>query len=458
MTLDPRRLPRRLVPIGGVALGLGVGAACQPSPPLPATSPAPVEAVAKPVAPGTGPAALPLTPPELPPAAPPGPLTGRVVVLSAGHGRLIHMSKDGRQALGWAWQRDIQNGIREDAYTQAFITDLLAPRLEALGATVLSLRERDRHDQAVRVDDGGEGFRCSAPGQPAPSELLDGGGALTLPADAWAEWALTAPADGDWYVYARWAAASAHDPAARYVVRGGGGAVRTDVDQRRHEGIWWPIGGVSLRAGEQVSVSLQGSGGGALSADSIRLGGGSYHLDDPRMAPADPVPWFEVSTSQHLPQLGGPQSLLWLDDGARISDMRLRARWTSWATDEADRPVFLSVHTNAGAGRGTIVFYGVDPDAVPPVPSRPRSKALAATLVTELRQELRRLDPRWGFDGPNPGNYSEISPFWNDVDGAMVELGFHDSASDARRMRDPQFQAAAAVAITRAIERWAATP
>lgn len=427
-------------------------AACQlhvAAPPLPSPEPSAVSVPTDPP-----PTPRPVPPPPLPPPPPAGPLSGLLVFLSPGHGRLVHITKDGRGVVGWGWQRDTQNGLREDQWTAAFSADLLAPALESRGATVLSLRERDRHATAVLADDADPTFFSSRPGAPVPAALAEGTGSTLLAPDAWCRWTLTAPETGAWYLYTRWTAAPEHDPAASYVVHAESGARRTDVDQRRHDGMWWPIGRLQLNAGEQVTVTLQGSGAGSLSADAVRLGGGTFQLDDPRLGAADPVPWFEVATSQHLPHLGGPEELLWLPDGARISDMRFRARWTAWASDPADEAVFLSVHTNAGSGNGTIVFYGVDPDAVPAVPARPRSKSLGAALASQLKTSLRTVASTWQVDEARPGNYSEISPYWSDVDGAIIELGFHDKASDARRLLDPAFQQAAVTGIVDAVQAW----
>lgn len=439
--------------------GLTLWLACQPAPPLP-----PANNAGTPMSPpqpnvGVPPEPPPPPPaPDLPAAPPAGPLSGKLAVLSPGHGRMIHITKDGRSAVGWGYQRDVQNGIREDLYTLSFVADKLAPALEALGATVLSLRERDRHEVAVVTDDAGPGFWPSTPPVVGPAPLCEGGAASTLPAASWARFTLTAPQDGRWYLYTRWDAAPDHDAQAHYVARSGAWTQRTDVDQRHHGGIWWPLGSADLHAGDVVEVVLQGSGAGSLSADAVRLGGGTYQMDDPRLGTADPVPWYQVATTQHLPHLGGPDTLLWLDDGARISDMRFRARWTAWAIEPEDDAFFVSLHTNAGSGAGTIVFYGVDPDAVPPVPSRPRSRALAAGLTSHLRSTLRTVDSRWPVTGPNPGNYSEISPFWSDVDGVILELGFHDHSYDARRLLDPAFQDAATRGIVDAVVAWSAEP
>ena len=62
------------------------------------------------------------------------PLQGRRIVLDAGHG----CKQDGSE---WNWQREIQNYIREDCWTQIFVMDYLGPKLKSLGAEVIYTRD-----------------------------------------------------------------------------------------------------------------------------------------------------------------------------------------------------------------------------------------------------------------------------------------------------------------------------
>ena len=62
------------------------------------------------------------------------PLQGRRIVLDAGLGYRQDQSE-------WKWQRDIQNYIREDCWTQIFVMDYLGPKLKSLGAEVIYTRD-----------------------------------------------------------------------------------------------------------------------------------------------------------------------------------------------------------------------------------------------------------------------------------------------------------------------------
>jgi N-acetylmuramoyl-L-alanine amidase len=392
---------------------------------------------------------IPTLPPP-PPAAPEGPLTGLIVVLSPGHGRLIQRSDDARQLpLTWDWQRDARHGLREDEWTAALCADELGPALEALGATVIPLRQPDRHSTGARVDDrdGGfvQGLGASVRAEDALLFAAAGG-------EAWGTWRVAATEDGVFRLAARWIADPGHDRSATYVITTASGQRRVDVDQTRHGGAWWPLATLTLAAGEEVAVMLRTDG--AASADTIQLGGGSFYPSAPELGALAPAPWFEVASVHQLPQLGGPESLLRLDDGSLISDMRFRARWTSWLTAPDDEVVFLSLHTNAGGGRGTMLFYGIDTDTSPATPARPADVALAAQVHAALKQRLPAAVPGWRVNAPRPGNYSEISPFWNDAPGLLVEAGFHTRSEEARRLREPTFRAELVAGIIDGVTAW----
>lgn len=384
-----------------------------------------------------------------------GPLAGLNVVVSPGHGKLLHRDLDGVTPFDWAWQRDRRHGVREDEWTHAFVVDELTPALEAAGATVLSLRERDRHSTGVVVDDQGAGFKAWTVLQRPDTDQAEGGAHTRLSRDGVARWTVRAPEQGHWYLYARWVRAGDQDADAHYIVDVGGKRTRVDVDQQHTGGHWWPLGHFDLMGNQEVTVTLVGSGEGTMSADAVRLGGGTFHARFPAVGANETIPWADAAAVHSLPILGGPEDLLTLPDGKPTSDMRFRSRWTSWALgDVADESVFLSVHTNAGSGRGTTIFVGHDPDVSPPLPVTPGSRSLGAHLSASLKSSLVTFDRNWRHRGPLKGNYSEVSPFWNKLDGTLLELAFHDHRGDVEKLRNPEWRQAAADAIVAGLVQW----
>lgn len=389
---------------------------------------------------------LPPPPPICAPSAhelrPAGPLVGVTAYLSAGHGRLL-------QGGVWDFQRDAFYGNREDLWTAAFVAEHLAPALEAAGAKVVTLRERDVHAERVIVDDADAAFVADPMATPDTNPDAWGGGARVLPAGALARWTLEAPASGRFVVYARWTSAPDRAHEARYTLTRDSGSDARLVDQRHHGTAWWPLGEVELLAGERLEVCLDADVG-TLSADAIRLGGG---VASPGPGWAEAPAW-EVAPIHRREMLGGPDSLAWLDDGQAISDIRYRARWATWVAGQDPGAVYLSVHTDSdhGAGRGTTVFAGVE--SSPRMRSTPTSLRLSRAVRDEIAAAIAPLDPRWLVRPVQPGDFSEISPKWNQLPSLLLEVGFHDHRRDAERLADPVFKAAVAGAIRDGVLAW----
>jgi len=358
---------------------------------------------------------------------------------------MLHRGASG-QILAWAWQRDTRNGLREDEWTWSFAARVLAPTLEAAGATVLMLRERDPSDVGAWVDDADAGFHVDGSASFEPASQSWGTGARRLDDTAHAVWEVPPLPAGSYRVYARWVSTPSHAAEARYTVTS---RSRTDVwtvDQRLHGGVWWPIGEVALDDGESAHIRLDGSGG-TLSADAVRVGGGR---DAPPSQSA--APFFELAPIHRQASLGGPPWLQWLDAGEQSSDIRFRARWSSWLSAGGEEAVYLSIHTNAGHGHGTELYTGVE--SAPPMPRQPVSEALGESLFAALGPATAAVASGWRVAPPRDGDFSEISPRWQQLPSALVEVGFHDSASDAARLRDPAFCNAFAEGLRDGIIRW----
>jgi len=381
------------------------------------------------------------------------PLEGLTVYVSAGHGWLLHREHHDGEPIEWGLQRDEHHGLIEDLYTARFVADELAPALEAAGAKVLTLRERDRNPVAVVVDDLDTASFATL-GEPveAPSRLAHAGSAVEVPPGGSARWQLEVPYDGHWYLYTRWLADPAHDATAVYTVVAGDHVHEEVVDQRSHGGHWWPLTDACLPGGTVVEVTLSGAGAAWLSADAVRLGGGTFVGAPPTDWTVRQHPMWQMSFQESIHHLGGPQELAVYTCGNPVSDMRLRPHWVSWAHPVGEPAVYLSVHTNGGGGQGLLVFSGID--SSPPTPARDGSDALAEAVEDEVLASVRAVDPTYRSQGWWPGDYSEISPVHNELPGVLVELAFHDHPRDAARLRSGAFQQAAAEGLVQGVIRW----
>ena len=315
-------------------------------------------------------------------------LEGMTVVLSPGHGKHMHISIDGHTELTWDFQRKRRHGMREDTWTAAFVTDHLAPALEARGATVLSLRARDRHHEVVFADDADTTFELTE-GWPVPNQDAWGDAHHVVLPGGTARWILTAPADGRWFVATRWTSDPALQASATYRLSSKTATTTTQVDQTLHGGVWWPLGYADLRAGETLEVTLDAGDQPAL-ADAVRMGGGTFTGRDPHTKRADVVSRFDLAAVHQLEYLGGPESLLTEDDGSILSDMRFRPRWASWAFEGDEGVTGVRLGSLLDPNTRVLADYK-DLGASPGCPKRFKRDILLPRILADLEKRAARL-------------------------------------------------------------------
>lgn len=417
---------------------------------------------------------VPVPGPRPVPPAPQGPLAGLVVYLSAGHGWLLHRAQYDGDPISWGRQRSTKYGMVEDDWTALFVADDLAPVLEEAGATVITLRERDRNKQRIIADDWitvpkglsgfGDAFSAFGSERVEDDVRAEGGSHTRLYPGGSASWTLTAPTDGQWYLYVRWLPGEDLDDRAVYTVRMGDEVREVVVDQRYHGEHWWPLGNAALYAGAPVEVTLTGSGNLPLSADAVRLGGGSYEIMLPFNFKMRSALMWEVAMPHQLDLLGGPDWLAAYDCGNPVSDQRLRPHWASWASEHDEEAIYLSIHTNAFAGgggrrgrrfsapKGFTAFWGAE--SSPLTPADPDSVLLTQLLDKHVSQSVRANDKGYVDRGARVGDYSENSPIHNALPAALLEMGFHDHPEDAKRLQSQRFRTDAAEGILEGIIEW----
>ena len=144
-----------------------------------------------------------------------GALTGRTIVLSAGHGYYWHSS------LGWTTQRPSIDGLIEDLHTNEIVIRWIAPFLENLGARVITCRERSESVTDAVVDDANPApaFTTTGLWTPSASSGYAGGGYRhtgTAPgANARATWHVPVAQSGTQPVYVWYRAGTNRSSAAR---------------------------------------------------------------------------------------------------------------------------------------------------------------------------------------------------------------------------------------------------
>ncbi|MFZ5479611.1 MAG: N-acetylmuramoyl-L-alanine amidase [Myxococcota bacterium] len=401
------------------------------------------------------------------PGAADGALSGRAVYLSQCHGWIWYDTLD-----AFSLQRGNVWDTVEDIHNPEGMNQFLTAYLENAGARVFTVKERDLNPLLAVVDDGdpgyaeaGEGFADGEPGfawqdtWAYGENPFDLGGTRRFPANggAVATWTPEVPADGHYAVYVSWDAAADHARDAHYRLTHPGGTIDRRFDQTVHGSTWQYVETLWLTAGESLVVELVGdaSDGDWLSADAVRIGGGTGVIE--RHGETTGRPRWEEGAILATQFNGAPESIYDPYGDGNGSDPSSRARWADWEHPAGEDALYLSWHSNACDGcdaRGTVVYtYDATCSAGAPVDG---STELAEALQDEIVSAATLLwDSDWNDRGTNTDCFSENNPSHNDeMPSALVELAFHDTEIEADFLKDPQFRRDAARAMYRAIVRY----
>lgn len=404
-----------------------------------------------------------------------GALAGKTVYLSAGHGFVW-------TAGAWRTQRGNTNGIVEDLVSVEAVNQYLVPYLHAMGAYVVTVREVDVRAERVIVDDA----QATIQGSPieGPADVGWGEVALPIVSDATAPFAsgdartLVAaatptgslvyapaiPATGYYQVYVSYVQGPDRAPDARWVVHHSGGQSEFRLDQRRHGSTWVLLGEFHFEAGatvDEASVRVHDDSatpGSVISADAVRLGGGSAVHD--RGGGVNDRPMYEQAARYYTQWAGAPSSVFaWLADEA-TSDVSTRSRFAAWEHEPGEDAVYLAWHSNApnpGTGTGTYAYGDTPPNGgLDSFSGVPGSRLLQDLVHGEIVEDLRaEWDPEWADYGRYTAYFGEINPLHNDeMPGILIEVAFHDTPGDALQLRDPGFRRLTARAMAQGIARY----
>jgi N-acetylmuramoyl-L-alanine amidase len=384
------------------------------------------------------------------------PLQGKRIVVSPGHG--WEGGTDGAyQRDRWKWSVcGTCEGIVEDLYTAETCADHLVPLLRQAGAIVQVAREQDRQARETIVDDGDPGYREEGPWRAGATAGLGwAGGYRTLfaPEGGSAAFTVLVPAEGDWWLQARWAAGANRCPDTRIRVFHGDLASVFTVDQRTDGTTWNYLARLHFPAGPAtVVVEAPAEGDCYVIADAVRVGGGTDA--------AAALPRWKMSAEEWL-AFDAAQGV------AGIGDVTVRPAWA----EALGADLYLSLHANAG---GTSTTSGtssyryncgtdarwepLDPAACDdPEGSAALQYAVQQRIVDDLRDGW---DPAWQDGGRLVANFGEVRVL-DTMPGVLVESAFFDGTDtppggrypDNRALHDPRFRYVLARAIVRAVVR-----
>ena len=416
-------------------------------------------------------------------------LSGKTLFVSAGHGWVYNTS------LGkWVTQRDISNHLIEDDSNAETVTYFLIPYLRNAGGTVFPVRESDRQENMVIIDDGdgldheyqdgifetnsssdwtvsstlGYG-RVSYPISIDVNPLKNGGYRFAnISGNAWARWTANIPESGKYHVYVAFRRGDNRADAVRYTVNHAGGSTEVTVNQQHHGSTWIDIGeyyfneGLSRENGSVLLQAVDGAGGTVMIADAVRFGGGKAALV--RNSKTSDKPRWEEAAAPNVQFLGAPKNDVYqVSSNDRNDDIQARSRYAAWENEEDyDDSLYISFHSNAGGGEGISTYIynsNYDGGAAYVTGEEAAGSVDLANFVHNRILAAEKALFKEGLKEYGLGLYSayfgEINSNINsEMPSILVELAFHDHADDSARLRDPRFRDIAARAAYQGIVQY----
>jgi len=460
-----------------------------------------------------------------------GGLLGNHLAIWPSHGLYFDSAQD-----RWQWQRARLFGTVEDLFTINFVTKLIAPKLQNAGAVVLMPRERCFQTNEVIVDsDGSTGnsevlvvdagrrtWRQVSGGFKIADTIFHGQNPFKMGAhlqlapraglEAYIKYIPDVPEDGYYSVYFSWGRNRRNSKQVRGDVNHAGGTTTFYINQSLAGPTWAYLGRFFFKKGMNHQIGsfvVYGSdGGGFVTADALRLGGGMGNIarkpcldhqvrglsvDDSGKFFAQVFdeespcgnyqisnrPRYHEAARYYLQYAGMPDSLVYSLNFGRNDyndDFMSRGEWVNYliggAFNLGDRtlkdgfgiPVDLSLafHTDAGITPndsvvGTLAIYSTQTDRgrFGDRVSRLASRDLTDLIQHQIVSDIRALfNPNWTLRAIWDRQYSEA---WRpQVPAILLELLSHQNLADMRFGLDPRFQFAISRSIYKAILRFVA--
>ncbi|MGC8840143.1 MAG: fibronectin type III domain-containing protein [Candidatus Sumerlaeaceae bacterium] len=389
---------------------------------------------------------------------PTGALTGASIFLSPGHGWAYNSS------LGrWATQRTYTNGLIEDHSNAEACLQYLVRYLWNAGARVYTVRERDMNTNMVIVDNASATYSGTWTLETASGAY--GGNhsyAVTVTGSptATATYTPNIPVAGYYavYVWYRKSASGTTTADARIRINHTGGTTVWTQDQNVDGYTWKYVGtyyfqaGTNPASGSVVIDNLSSTAGNRVIADAVRFGGGMGDVADNVSGTTSGWPRWEESGRYYAAFMGK-------SDWASYNTVTAMPSYASWECEswESGRSVYVAWHTNApnpGTGTETYAYasggYDTTFDGVP------GGLELRNFIHNEIINDIRKgYDSGWTDRGKHTNWYGELNPSYNNkMPAALTEIAFHDTPSDAAKLKDPVFRQIAARAVYQGIVKF----
>ncbi len=400
---------------------------------------------------------------------PTGALSGRIVFTNGGHG----WTADPAATNGWRLQRGLVNGINED-YGNSDQLNLFALYCFNAGATVVPCRPIGHQTHEVILDNDSPGVSWAGLWSDSTDSVFYGSpgdqpyrlASLSASESATATYTPNFPSAG-WYPVYTWVRHGDDRGLQLYRIRHTGGGSEVRVPHHMVGNGWIFLGeyyfnsGTNEATGSVVISNLRSTApGSVVVADAIRFGNGMGSIDRGNGVSNYPR---EDESSRYWVQAGlgqGQSATLYETSGNDEQDSwsappRLSAEMNRENNGSANDRVHLSFHSNAGGGRGAVGL-------ITSVPT-PNQANFALLCGREVQDDLTALtapplELTWASrtSFTFTGAYGEISnnSFNNEMAATILEVGFHDEASDAKLLLDPKVRLAIAKAGLHAVVRY----
>ncbi len=419
------------------------------------------------------PVASPAFSPIVPSARQPsGALSGRIVFMNSGHGWTWYTNS------GWSLQRPVAlNSMNED-YGNLDQLNFFAAYCFNAGAIVASMRPLGQQTNEVVMDnvDGGVTFAGAWSDSTSTYYFGKAGdvpyrfASFSDTETATATYTPSIPVTGYYPVYT-WVRDGSDRGDQLYRIRHTGGESQYRVPHYLVGNGWIYLGEYYFNAGSNsaggsvvISNLRSTTNGSVVIADAIRFGNGMGSIDRGTGVSGYPREdescryWIQSNLGQ------GQSTSLYETSGNDEQDSwsappRMSVEMNREQAGSMFKRIHLSFHSNASAD-GTV--RGVE-GLITSVPT-PNQTALAQICGQTVNDELVALgspplEYPWYDRGTNitfSGAYGEISDnsFVDEMDATIIEVAYHDNATDAALLRDPRVRNAVARAAMHAVVKY----
>ena len=384
---------------------------------------------------------------------PSGALSGRIVFMNSGHGWTWSTNNF------WYLQRPTGlNSMNED-YGNLDQLNFFAAYCFNAGAVVISMRPLGQQTNEMVLDNDDPAVSFAGTWGNSGSTVFFGSAgdipyrfaSLNTMETATATYTPNIPLAGYYPVYT-WVLAGSDRGHQLYRIRHTGGESQVRIPHHMAGNGWIYLGeyyfnaGSNSPSGSVVISNLRGTtNGSVVIADAIRFGNGmgsvargtngvsGYPREDESCRY-----WIQASLGQ-----GQSTTLYDASDTDEHDSFSAPPRMSAEMNREASGSMFkrihISFHSNAGGQRGTEGLI----NSVPTPNQAALAKICGQTVNDELVGISSSLEFPWFDRGTNTifsGGYGEISnnSLVNEMDATIIEVAYHDNATDAALLRDPR--------------------